>query len=299
MDKLPPAVDNSPVLRIFSAEALAEERYNEGSYDEAVKVIQTLINEVITSEYEKGWYLQEMARYIYPKSKTESNELQVAAQKKNPLLFKPGEGMAFSKLASIGQKRAEKLIAWARNFESFDQLSISVDELLNRLVFGIDSDVFERAFNDLARALGFEAQRPDKEMKAGPDNLWALQENHYLLVECKNEVLSTRSSIYKEETGQMNNHIAWFRANYHDAVAKMIMIHPAIKLGKGAGFNEHVEMMGDKELRRLKQNIRAFFNEFKGLDLNDLSEAKVHGFLQTHRLTIEDVMAAYSVAPQA
>jgi len=299
MANLPLLVDNSSVLRIFSAEAWAEGKYAEGKYDDAAAVIQRLIDEVICSEYEKGWYLQEMARYVYPKSKTESNELQVAAHRRNPLLFRPREGMAFSRLTNIGQKRAEKIIEWVREFESFDELSIAVDELLNRLIFGIDSETFERAFNDLARLLGFEGQRPDKEMKAGPDNLWALRENHYLLVECKNEVLSTRSSIFKDETGQMNNSIAWFRDHYHDAAAKVIMVHPTRKLGTGAGFNEVVQIMGDRDLKKLRGNIRAFFNEFKGLDFGDLSEAKIHGFLKAHRLTVEDLTTAYSVDPHS
>ena len=299
MDNLPDAIDDSAVLRTFSAEALADKAYAAGNYDEAVALIQTLIDKVIDSDYEKGWYLQEMARYIYPKSKTASNEFQVAAHNKNKLLFRPREGMAFSRLTSVGQKRAERIIRWTKGFLSFDEISIAIDEMLHRLTFGIDSDVFERALNDLAKALGFEGQRPDKEMKAGPDNLWALKENQYLLFECKNEVLSKRSSIFKSETGQMNNSIAWFRENYHDAIVKLIMIHPTRKLGPGAGFNEPVQIMGDKELGRLKHNTRSFFNEFKGLDLGDLSEAKIQALLQTHRLTVEDLISEYSARPQS
>ncbi|MEP7336154.1 MAG: DEAD/DEAH box helicase family protein [Acidobacteriota bacterium] len=298
MNNLPNAIDSSSVLKIFSAEAMAEKKYSEGNYDEAAKVIQNMLDSQALPEHEKGWYLQEMARYIYPNSKDRSNKFQVVAHQKNHLLFKPREGMAFSKVTNVGQKRAEKIIRWIETFESFDQLSIVMDELLNRLTFGVDSDIFERAFNDLAKALGFEGQRPDKEMKEGPDNLWAMQENQYLLAECKNEVLSSRSSIYKDETGQMNNSIAWFRKHYREAVVKLIMVHPAKRLGSGAGFNESVEIMGDRELKRLKQNVRSFFNELKGLDLKDLSESKIQTFLQLHKLTVEDLMTIYSVTTQ-
>lgn len=299
MSNLPSANDNSSVLRIFSAEGLAERRFAESQYDEAVDAMQLLIDEWIDSEYEKGWYLQEMARYVHPKSQTESNRLQAAAHKKNPLLFRPSEGMAFSKLSNIGQKRAEKIISWVKTFETFDELSIAIDELLSRLRFGIDSGIFERAVNDLAKALGFEGQRPDKEMKAGPDNLWALKENQYLLFECKNEVLSSRSSIHKAETGQTNNAIAWFKDNYGDATIKIIMIHPTNVLGPGAGFNGPAEVMRYKELTKLKQNTRSFFNEFKSLDLRDLSEGKAQTFLQTHKLTVENIVRDYSVTPQS
>lgn len=151
----------------------------------------------------------------------------------------------------------------------------------------------------MAKALGFESQRPDKEMKAGPDNLWALKENQYLLVECKNEVLSKRPSIFKAETGQMNNSIAWFRQNYHDSVVTLMMIHPARKLSPGAGFNEPAGIVGDKELRKLKQNTRSFFNELKGLDFRDLSEARLQTYLQMHKLTVNDLVSAYSKPPHS
>ena len=67
---------------------------------------------------------------------------------------------------------------------------------------------------------------------------------------------------------------------------------------EGAGFNEAVEIMRDKELAKLKQNIRSFYNEFKSLDLEDLSEEKMQSFLQAHKLTTETIVTDYSVTPQ-
>jgi hypothetical protein len=58
------------------------------------------------------------------------------------------------------------------------------------------ADKFEQAFHELAKILGFPSQRPDKEWKEGPDNLWKINDNQYLLVECKNNVEATRSEIY-------------------------------------------------------------------------------------------------------
>jgi replicative superfamily II helicase len=296
MSELPEAIDNSSVLKIFSAEAMAERKYSEGKYDEAVGIIQKLIDEAIASPYEKGWYLQEMARYVFPQSKAKSNEYQVIAHKNNHFLFKPRQGMVFSKIEAIGQKRAEAIIRFIQKFDSFDELSIFTDELLNQLVFGIDSDIFERSINNLAEALGFQGQRPDKEMGAGPDNLWALQETQYLLIECKNEVISQRSNIYKTETGQMSNSIAWFRQKYNGASVKCLMVHPVKKLGQGAGFNEPVEIMRERELNQLKQNVRTFFNEFKGLEFADLSESKIQELLNIHKLSVDEISSNYSVS---
>ena len=71
---------------------------------------------------------------------------------------------------------------------------------------------------------GSRRKRPDKEWKAGPDNLWALRDGEYLLVECKSEVQPDRKEIVKDETGQMNNACAWFAKHYNGAKAKNIMM---------------------------------------------------------------------------
>jgi hypothetical protein len=57
-------------------------------------------------------------------------------------------------------------------------------------------------------------QRPDKEIRRGPDVLWCTASNKYILIECKTEVLLDRKSISKSEAGQMEEHCAWFGATY-------------------------------------------------------------------------------------
>lgn len=98
-----------------------------------------------------------------------------------------------------------------------------MDEMLGSLRFGVEAPSF---FNTLGAALGFKAERPEKEWKEGPDNLWALRGSEYLLVECKSKVELTRDQINKTETGQMNNATAWFKRTYQGATAKNIMIIP-------------------------------------------------------------------------
>ena len=76
------------------------------------------------------------------------------------------------------------------------------------------SEKFESALKDIGESIGFLSQRPDKEIKKGPDNLWCGVENQYFLLECKNEVEDTRSEINKHEAGQMNSHAGWFEDIY-------------------------------------------------------------------------------------
>ena len=67
-------------------------------------------------------------------------------------------------------------------------MAVTASDILGRLRFGVKADDFERALDELSRALGFAGERPDKEWKEGPDNLWALDDTRYLVIECKSEV---------------------------------------------------------------------------------------------------------------
>lgn len=287
------------ILEIFSAEMKAENKYYEGDCDTAVTIIQEMVDKYVETPADKSWYLQEMARYTYSTSKTRSNELQVAAHKQNRYLLKPKDGMIFSRIAILSQKRLENVCKYVKGFGSFGELSLAVEEMLGNLRFGVRADTFEKALNDLASALGFAGQRPDKEWKAGPDNLWGLSDNQYLLFECKSEVDLNRAKIVKDDSGQMNNALAWFRRNYPGAKTTGILIIPTKTLSEGAGFNEDVGIMRNNNLKKLTNNVRAFFIEFRTLDFANLSESKVQGFIDVHKLGVADLLAEYSEKPKS
>jgi replicative superfamily II helicase len=276
------------MLDVFVAERAAEVEYRNGDVDGAVATLQAVVDgKRIRTEADKAWYLQEMARYQYSQNKTESNALQLTAHKRNRYLLKPRAGMAVSRLAALGQKRVAAIIKWASEFESYEALSLAVDALLSDLRFGVRAEPFEMAVDALARSLGFNSERPDREWKEGPDNLWALRDGEYMLIECKSEVETTRESINKGETGQMNNAAAWFSREYPGAKVTRVMIIPTRKVGPAAGFNEPVRILRQKGLSRLTRNVKAFYASLRALDLRDLDEKKVQSFLDAHQLRTE------------
>ena len=293
MDKVEPCQGNGKILSLFKLELEAETLATKGEFDAAVNVMQTIIDGHALTNADKGWYLQEMARYKYQLSNFEANKLQVEAHGMNQYLMRPHTGMVFRPLLVISQARMASIIGWIRKHANFEELSLHVDEIFADLRFGVKADSFEQAFADLGEALGFSSERPDKTWKEGPDNLWCVRDGEYLLVECKNEVLLSRPTITKSETGQMNNYCAWFGNKYKGAKVTRIIIIPQAKVAKGTGFNEDVFVMREKHLKRLTTNCRAFFNEFNNLGFDSLSEDKIQEFANAHKLSVDDLLTEY------
>lgn len=286
-------------LNIFELERIAEEQYYNGEHQKAANTIQEIIDSYIKTDEERGWYLQEMARYYYSFSKLESNRLQVSAQKKNRYLLKPIEGMEISKINSLSLKRIENICNWIRKYEDYNELSVEVDSILSKLKFGVSSDTFEQSLDQLAKMLGFESQRPDKEWKEGPDNLWKVNDDTFILIECKNNVKLDRDSITKEETGQMNNACAWFERVYGDRKTKNIIIISTRLISNAAGFNESVQIMKSNKLYSLVGNVRDFYREFRAFELKDLSERTIQSLLEKYNLTVQDFLNdKYSEEPR-
>ncbi len=288
MDTLEEPANAPRNLSTYVAERLAEEQYRKQNIDGAVKTLKKLIAS-LDSPSDEGWYLQEIARYLHVKSKTEANDAQRAAHAANPLLLKPQQGMQVPKLAAVTEARAEKILVWIQQHGTYEELAVTVAGIATQLRFGAAASDFEKAVDELGQALGFSTQRPDRQFKAGPDNLWALGDNRYLLFEAKSEVLQTRAEINKGETGQMNNACAWFARGYPDAIALRFLVMPTRKLAKGAGFNDDVRIMRAKHLRELAKHVAGFFAEFSGTPLLDITEVQVRERLAAHKLTVKDL----------
>ena len=89
------AEDNaeSQVYDRLLKERQAEQFFCEGEYEKAISSMQRLIDGLNVDDTEKGWYLQQLARYTYPTSIAESIKIQKSAFKKNSQLLKPSVGI--------------------------------------------------------------------------------------------------------------------------------------------------------------------------------------------------------------
>lgn len=286
---------NDNILEILELEREAEESFYKDEPEKAINYLQKIIDDYCRNDdTEKGWYLQILARYKYKISKADSNSIQKEAWKNNEGLIKPKEGINYKKLSYINENRIKRIKDWIAEQKNYEEMMLTVDDILGNLSFGQPANNFEKALQDLGSAIGFLSQRPDKEFKKGPDNLWCVSTDHYFIFECKSEVKESREEISKTETGQMNNHCGWFDKEYKTDQVKRILIIPTKNVSSQGDFTHQVEIMRKGKLNLLKDNVKSFFKEFKDYQLDEISDSKIQELIQLHKLDVKSLKTEYS-----
>lgn len=294
MDEIEFNNNQSSLLEVFDLENKAENNQFNGESEKAVMIIQKIIDQHCTDEMEKGWYLQILGRYLYSISKIDSIAAQKSAFNKNYQLLHPKGGIVYKQLNYINENRISRIKKWIENYNDYQEMMLSVSNILDELSFGIVAEKFESALQELGFAIGFLSQRPDKEFKKGPDNLWCGVDDNYILFECKSEVMDTRSEINKHEAGQMNSHCAWFNELYPDKKFKKILIIPTKNLSYHGNFTHSVQIMRRNRLKLLKENVSGFFKEFKKYNIKEISDEKINEFINIHKLDVNSINSEYS-----
>jgi len=288
-------MDEKPIIyEKLVLEREAEQLHFKGNTEKACDKMQYLIDSFCTDDYEKGWYTQLLARYKYFISKSESNTLQKSAFEKNLQLLKPKEGISYKKLEYIHENRLKRIKEYISHFSNYEELLLSLDNILSDLSFGMPAEKFETALKEIGLMLGFLSQRPDKEFKKGPDNLWCGVDNKYLIFECKSEVDEKREEISKHEAGQMNTHCAWFKKEYINTPFKPILIIPTKNLSYHGDFTEKVEIMRKGKLKSLKANIKSFFKEFRSYNIHEISDEKLNSMINENELDINSIYTKFT-----
>lgn len=252
-----------------------------------------LDREINLKKEDKSWYLQQIARRKYLISRVESEQYQKAAFEGNRQLLKPKNDIEYNPLIQINASRTQNIRKVFSNYSDYQELMLDVNKWLEDLSIGVKSEKFENALDNIGRILGYECDRPDKLIKRGPDNLWHVGNNKYILIECKSEVKDDRSCIHKSEAGQMENHCGWFEEIYHDASVLRVMIISTNKLATNANFTHDIKIMRKKNLKKIKSNILKFVKELKNYDINNLTDDLINTILNQNYLSDKNIWNDY------
>ncbi|WP_373998753.1 DEAD/DEAH box helicase [Bdellovibrio bacteriovorus] len=288
---------NAESLLLATAERTAFNFALKNSVDKATEAILGSISKLNLPKWEKAYYQQKTANYMFRTNKAKAMEFQTAAYEANDQIFAPPNGIVIRPKLDASIKAADRALHWFLQFENPNGAILVLEEVKSKLVFNTSKDqedtyAFEEAFKDLGIILGAESTRPEKLYQdGGPDNLWLLDNIHFVIeVKSQNE-----KSIHKKDSGQLHNSCEWYGKNYPLIKQTVIPIIVASvdKVDKGAVLEETARILLKENLEQLLENtanyLKAMVKELpigrngvtvqKIMSENKLLPAQMHYYL--------------------
>ena len=242
----------------------------------------------------KGRMMQTQAEYINLVDRSKAQQILQAARKYNQGLLVPISGIQYEKLLA-NMDQAKAIISYIKEqYTDANQYIIHLNAVMDELVFSPDADGFENALEKVGKLLGFGSSRPDKETCGrGPDNLWALGEGKYFVIECKSG--ATTSTISKEYCNQLGGSVRWFYSEYgNDFCVTPIMVHVSNKIDPLATAVDGMKVIKPELLDRLKKQIRDFAAALVQSS-NWEDEVKINALLCSYKLRSKDIISNYTI----
>ena len=267
-------------------------------HSEAVAILDTAIDAAAESQV-KAWLLSRKAAFQHPVDADGAQKTLAAAHGLEPGVIKPMHGTTYKKLTpATGQQAATLISNHQGRFLNPTTMKLFADGLCSDLQFSQEtSDKFEVAINDLAWFIGIRGQRPEKDYKEGPDNLWALANGSFLVIECKNGVISG-NGISKKNAGQLGQSVAWFSRRYPASTSVPIIIHTEQTLGQGASVVAGMHVIAPTNLEKLRNNLKNLAKQLVNPNVAE-NASEVAKRLEKFEFNADAFVNAFSVSIKA
>jgi len=237
----------------------AFEKTEARQYREAAKAIDEVKNKV-SDEKTKGFLMQIIAEYVNFANNEEAQQILLAAMQYNKGIIRPLAGIQHKRLISKPGTQAQALVDYINeNALNSNGYVLKINALLEILDFSQDTaNRFEDALKDLSFLLGFVSSRPEFERGKGPDNLWAIGNNSYLVIECKNG--TTTTTINKHDCNQLNGSIVWFNNEYcgNGSTCFPIMIHNSNVFEHACSPDASIRIITPNYLAEFRRKVAVF-----------------------------------------
>jgi hypothetical protein len=287
------------VSDIAVARREAFEAASDGDHRRAAELLSAAVV-AASSEREEGWLLEQKAAYLDHLDPVGAQDVLSVARRKNPMALRPLSGVTYQRLSASGSQAQRAADYLRATYPSGTALRLGVQAIVDDLVAGGDrTNDFEEALRQVGDHLGFVGQRPEQELGAGPDVLWALGDMKYLVIEAKTG--ATSQVIHRRDVNQLTGSMNWFRERYdQSAVGTPVIVHPSRTLARDAAAPTGMRVieMGDG-LARLREALLAYASGLAGdrWDNQEVVDAQLRG----HHLRAQDLVgymrAARSSSP--
>ncbi|MFI1241070.1 DEAD/DEAH box helicase family protein [Nocardia salmonicida] len=258
-----------------------------GDFTRAASILETAVDAQIDSK-QRGWLREQHAVYLEQVDPVQAQDVLRLAHSENYNVTRPLSPLTFRPIDAEGTQADRCVSKLTTMFGSGSSaLLLGFEAILDDLDFDpARTDEFEAAFHQLGYILGLGSQRPELELAKGPDNLWALGGGRYWVIEAKSG--ATSAKIGKRDAAQLAASKLWFDQSYSDTCsATPVLIHPADTLYPDASAPEGTQVLTDKGMKMLVDNVRAFGKSLAPVNRSD--STAVGPLLTGHRLTVRDL----------
>ncbi|HRB71512.1 MAG TPA: DEAD/DEAH box helicase family protein [Flavobacterium sp.] len=277
-------------LNVAQREKQALDEFNFRRYNNATDIITSKIinnEELGLSLKHQGWYYEYAAKFIYQLDTVTSNDLQIKATMV-PHMLRPINGENYSRL-NKNEGQSSTILSYIKQFNKSQDLKIHIQSVLIDLTFSQDikAPKFEKALNEVGKLFGFDAQQPENEFGNGPDVLWIMSDNHYLILEAKS--MAIHEEITRDNIGQLLQSGEWFKRNYGNNVLHTLVTlqSPNVK-GWNVNPSENTRVIDESSLSNLKTKLEQFYDAIVNKGINAVNKEDIGKLINAHGFSPEN-----------
>lgn len=249
----------------------------------------------------RGYLKQQLAELTHAENPVEAQKILLAGIADNPRILKPLRGVTYKRIPTSTRSQADAAEDFVRTrFIDPNGLVLWTKALLADLSWDPDrTDKFEAAIQELGRFIGFGSQRPDKTYKdGGPDNLWAMTAEKFVIIECKSGVADREKAISKDFCNQLLGSESWFKTRYAtNCSLELVIVHPSSKFGEAASPSANMRVMNMVALDKLKSAIDGFAKAIRFGDTTFAPPARFAEALVHFGLDAANIINRFTVQP--
>jgi hypothetical protein len=273
-------------LDLADIEALAINKYRRRDYEGASNtILNDIIDSVNLTNKQKGWYFEKSANYLYLNSAPKSNDLQLKASKITSHMLQSKNGYNYTKIMA-SEEQASQVLDFVKRFETSQDFKIYFESLLENLQFSPDipHTKFENSLAEIGRLIGFYTQEPEAEFGNGPDVMWVMTDNHYLVLEAKSRAI--HDEITRDNINQLLGSGEWFKKLYGPlAKFNLVTLQPPNIKGWNVNTSPNTRVIDEDSLSLLKNTLRRFVDGIISYGFIATTTIEIGNLLVTHNLT--------------
>lgn len=262
-------------------------------WEKAIEVLNEAINSE-TQNTTKGYLLQIKAKFTNFIDRSKAQQILLSGKSMNTSILSPISGVRYDKaINNTEQTKAICDYITKKQIASNDYV-IHANAIASSLVFSPDADNFESALQDIGNLIGFTSTRPEKETYGkGPDNLWAMGNDNYFVIECKSAAIA--ETISKDYCNQLGGAIRWFSDEYGELCsATPVMVHKSTIIDRRATAVQNMRIITVEKLESFKRNINEFVVAVSQNE-NWLDEEKINILLNQYKLRSNNIFDNYTL----